>query len=66
MGKGDTSVTDKCDPEYIFELREQFHSIYVGTYMSNKHWNTLTIYRSGLLINFIMELIDHSYDMAVK
>ncbi|WP_370634222.1 hypothetical protein [Aestuariivivens sp. NBU2969] len=28
--KGDTSVSDKCDPEYIFELREQFHSIYAG------------------------------------
>ncbi len=64
--KGEVSVTLKCDPEYTIELREQYGSVYAGPYVSNKHWNTIDIYKGELPPKLIWELIDHSYDMVVK
>jgi len=63
---GEASITLKCDPDYTIELREQYESIYAGPYVSNKHWNTVAIYKSELQPQFILELIDHSYEMVVK
>ena len=63
---GEASITLKCDPEYTIELREQYESIYAGPYVSNKHWNTIAIYKGELKPQFILELINHSYDMVVK
>ena len=64
--KGEASITLKCDPNYTIELREQFESIFPGPYVSNKHWNTIAIYKKELQLKFVYELIDHSYDMVVK
>jgi predicted DNA-binding protein (MmcQ/YjbR family) len=64
--KGEATVTLKCDPDYTLELRAQYESIHPGPYVSNKHWNTVDIYKGELHPNFILELIDHSYDMVVK
>lgn len=63
---GEASVTLKCDPDYTIELREQYESIYAGPYVSNKHWNTIAIFKGELKPQFILELINHSYDMVVK
>lgn len=64
--KGEATITLKCDPDYTVELRETYESIYAGPYVSNKHWNTISIYKGELQPLFIKELIDHSYDMVVK
>ncbi len=64
--KGEASITLKCDPDYTLELREKHESIYPGPYVSNKHWNTVSIYTGELQQKFIIHLIDHSYDMVVK
>tara|TARA_R110002073_G_scaffold153052_2_gene308017 strand:- start:9649 stop:10017 length:369 start_codon:yes stop_codon:yes gene_type:complete len=64
--RGEAVITVKCDPEYTQELRDNYESVYAGPYVSNKHWNTLAIYKNELLPKFILELIDHSYDMVVK
>jgi predicted DNA-binding protein (MmcQ/YjbR family) len=64
--KGEASITLKCDPDYTIELRDQYESIYAGPYVSNKHWNSVAIYKGELQPKFIMELIDHSYDMVIK
>jgi len=64
--KGEASVMLKCDPERTIELREQYKSIYAGPYVSNKHWNTVDVYKGELNPQFILELIDHSYEMVVK
>lgn len=54
----------KCDPEKAIELREAYDGvIYGGYHMSKKHWNTVEI--SSLPAQFIIELIDHSYDLVV-
>lgn len=64
--KGEATLTLKCDPNYTIELREQYESIHPGPYVSNKHWNTVDIYKGELQPLFVLELIDHSYDMVVK
>ena len=64
--KGEASVMLKCDPERTIQLREQFQSIYAGPYVSNKHWNTVSIYTGELNSELVLELIDHSYNMVVK
>ena len=64
--KGEASITLKCDPDYTLTLREQYESIFAGPYVSNKHWNTVSIYKGELMPEFIFELIDHSYKMVVK
>ncbi|MGC1204809.1 MAG: MmcQ/YjbR family DNA-binding protein [Flavobacteriaceae bacterium] len=64
--KGEATITVKCDPDYTIELRVTYESIFSGPYVSNKHWNTIAIYKNELKPQFILELIDHSYDMVVK
>ncbi|MDU8885089.1 MmcQ/YjbR family DNA-binding protein [Yeosuana sp. MJ-SS3] len=64
--KGEASITLKCDPEYTIQLREQYESVYPGPYVSNKHWNTIAIYKSELSPKLILELMDHSYEMVIK
>lgn len=63
---GEATIMLKCDPEYTVNLRAQYKSIFAGPYVSNKHWNTISIYTGELKPKFILELIDHSYDMVVK
>ncbi len=60
-----TVVNLKCNPEKSLELREQYSEVIEGFHMSKKHWNTIII-EGGLPINFIKELIDHSYDLVVS
>ncbi len=55
----------KCDPEYALELRDEYEDIIGGYHMSKKHWNTVVI-EGDLEDKFILELIDHSYDLVVN
>lgn len=64
--QGEASITLKCDPDYTVELRDTYESVYAGPYVSNKHWNTIAIYKKELTPDLVLELIDHSYDMVVK
>ena len=54
----------KCDPERSIELREEYGDIIAGYHMNKKHWNTVTIEEGELSDEFIMELVDHSYDLV--
>ncbi len=58
------SVNLKCDPERAISLRENHQAILPGYHMSKKHWNTVII-DGSLSDDFIIELIDHSYDLVV-
>jgi predicted DNA-binding protein (MmcQ/YjbR family) len=64
--KVEASITLKCDPDYTLELREHYKSIHPGPYVSNKHWNTVDIYKGQIQHQMLLQLIDHSYDMVVK
>ncbi len=58
------SVNLKCDPERAIELRESHPEIQPGWHMSKKHWNTVS-FEGALDDDFLLELIDHSYDLVV-
>jgi predicted DNA-binding protein (MmcQ/YjbR family) len=64
MGEGWVNL--KCDPEYALELRAEYESIIPGWHMSKTNWNSVLIYKGELQLKFILQLIDHSYDMVVK
>ncbi|MDX1278419.1 MmcQ/YjbR family DNA-binding protein [Oceanihabitans sediminis] len=64
--EGIQSINLKCDPEYAQELRAAHPCIAPGYHMSKKHWNTIQLHNSQLPTKFILELIDHSYDMVLK
>jgi predicted DNA-binding protein (MmcQ/YjbR family) len=63
---GLASLNLKADPDYSQELRAEYESIAPGWHMSKKHWNSVYIYKGELKPQFILELIDHSYNMVVK
>jgi predicted DNA-binding protein (MmcQ/YjbR family) len=56
----------KCDEDYAQELRDEFECIRPGWHMSKKLWNSVYIYKGELPPKFVLELINHSYDMVVK
>jgi len=53
----------KADPEWSVELRESHFQITPGFHMNKKHWNTVLL-EDGLDDQFIIEMIDHSYDLV--
>ena len=59
-------VSLKCDPDLALQLREQYPAVKPGFQMNKKHWNTVKIHEGELSQKFVLELIDHSYDMVVK
>ena len=56
----------KCDEDYAQELRAEYESIKPGWHMSKRLWNSVYIYKGELQPQFILKLIDHSYEMVVK
>ena len=63
-GKGWVNL--KADPDYSEELRADYESIQPGWHMNKAHWNSVYIYKGELNPQFVLKLIDHSYDMVVK
>ena len=64
--QGNPSVTLKCDPDYAEELRHTHDTIQPGFHSNKKHWNTIYLNNSGFSPQFLLELINHSYDMVVQ
>jgi|TARA_R110000737_G_scaffold33607_1_gene51918 predicted DNA-binding protein (MmcQ/YjbR family) len=60
-----SSINLKCDPERAIELREQYSEIIPGYHMNKRLWNTVSTIDS-LEDSFILELIDHSYDLILE
>lgn len=63
---GEKTINLKCDPDYAETLRAEYAAIYPGYHMSKKHWNTVDLTLDEISPKFLIELIDHSYDMVVK
>ncbi len=55
----------KCDPERAVQLRQEHACILPGYHMSKKHWNTVIV-DGSLSVDFLQELIDHSYALVVQ
>jgi predicted DNA-binding protein (MmcQ/YjbR family) len=65
LDEADFKVNLKCAPEYAIALREQYDAIQPGWHMNKKHWNTVD-FSADLDNKLLYELIDMSYDLAVK
>ncbi|MFI5134589.1 MAG: MmcQ/YjbR family DNA-binding protein [Chitinophagales bacterium] len=65
IGEVPGSCNLKCDPERAEELREKYSAITPGYHMNKKHWNTV-IWDGSISAQFILELIDHSYQLVVE
>ena len=59
------SINLKCDPEKAVLLREEHPEIKPGYHMSKVHWNTVSI-SGDLNPTFMLELINHSYELVVN
>ena len=59
------TVNLKCDPERALELREQYPAVQPGYHMNKKHWNTINFEDGSLNNAFLLELVDHSYNLVV-
>jgi len=65
LGSEEFTVNLKCDPVYAIELREEYEDVRPGYHMNKKHWNTV-LFDNSLEDDFLIELINHSYDLVVK
>jgi predicted DNA-binding protein (MmcQ/YjbR family) len=65
LNKESFTVNLKCDPDRAVELREEHDAVQPGYHMNKKHWNTVD-FEAGLRNSFLIEFIDHSYEMVVK
>lgn len=55
----------KCDPEDALAFRDIYAAIRPGYHMNKRHWNTI-ILDGSLPEDFVFEMIDDSYGLAVK
>lgn len=56
----------KSNPKYATELRENHpQTVFPGYHMNKKHWNTVFANRE-LDDQFLIGLIDHSYDLVIQ
>ena len=58
------SIALKCEPQYAIELREEYEQIIPGFHLNKSLWNT--VYLDGLSSEFVISLIDHSYEQVVQ
>lgn len=58
------AINLKCDPDRAQDLRESYAAITPGFHMNKKHWNTVEI--GEIEDRFLLELIQHSYDLVVE
>ena len=60
---GNPSLNLKCNPEKAIELRENYEAVQPGYHMSKVHWNTVSLNQDAS-DKFILELLNHSYDLV--
>lgn len=60
-----STISLKCTPEKVIELREQYSAVQVPAYMNKKHWNQVVMDNS-IADNIIKGWIDESYRLVVE
>ncbi|HEX3923207.1 MAG TPA: MmcQ/YjbR family DNA-binding protein [Streptosporangiaceae bacterium] len=64
LGAEPASVSLKCDPDLAVDLRSRYGAITPGYHLNKRHWNTVVL-DGSVPDEQVLELIDHSYDLAV-
>ena len=60
----DFSISLKCNPEKVIELREKYSAVQPGYHMSKKYWNTIKI-DGSISDELIYQWVDDSYKLVV-
>lgn len=63
---GEGYINLKCNPDYAEELRADYDAIKPGYHMHKKSWNSVYFQTGELSTEFVLKLINHSYDEVVK
>lgn len=59
------SISLKCDPDQALFLRDMYPAVTPAPYMSEKHWNNVTL--DGTVGDAeVRSMIDDSYDLVVR
>ncbi|MDN5203848.1 MmcQ/YjbR family DNA-binding protein [Fulvivirgaceae bacterium BMA10] len=58
------SISLKCDPDLVDELRASYDAVTVPAYMSKKHWNRVVM-DGTIPDDLIKQWIDNSYQLVV-
>ncbi|PSL46357.1 putative DNA-binding protein (MmcQ/YjbR family) [Chitinophaga niastensis] len=58
------SISVKCDPDLVDELRARYTAVTIPGYMSKRHWNRVVMDNS-VPDKLLYEWIDNSYNMVV-
>ncbi|MDD3080276.1 MAG: MmcQ/YjbR family DNA-binding protein [Paludibacter sp.] len=61
----ETQIALKCDPERALQLRDEFNAITPAHHFNKKHWNSVRV-DPTISVDFMQELIRHSYDLVVS
>lgn len=59
------SISVKCDPETIEEIRSQYSSVGTQPYMDKNHWNNVLM-DDSIPIPVLKKWIDDSYGLVVE
>jgi predicted DNA-binding protein (MmcQ/YjbR family) len=59
------TVSLKCEPELVPDLRAAHAAIRPGYHLDKRHWNTVTI-DGSLDDGFLRDLVEDSYDLVVS
>jgi predicted DNA-binding protein (MmcQ/YjbR family) len=59
------TVSLKCEPELVPDLRAAYAAIAPGYHLDKRHWNTVTL-DGSLPDDFVRDLVEDSYDLVVS
>lgn len=59
------SISVKCNPELVEELREKYEAVKIPGYLSKKHWNRVVMDNS-IPDQLLYQWIDDSYRLVVE
>ena len=58
-------ISLKCEPEHALALRNIFPAVQPAYHMNKEHWN-MVILDGSVKKDFLLDMIDDSYDLVVK
>jgi predicted DNA-binding protein (MmcQ/YjbR family) len=64
LGPAPGSVSLKCDPGLVADLRGRYAAITPGYHLNKRHWNTVAL-DGSVPDQEVLELLDHSYDLVL-
>jgi len=65
LAKSPLSVSLKCEPPLVEQLRQMHRAVTPGYHLNKKHWNTVVL-DGSLPDRLIKDMVEDSYDLVVS